>query len=135
MSKVTDIRSHPKFWQNQELDPDDPDFEHQQYLRYLDAGELKWEMEGAERLGEARDETRSGETADALFEKLIPVELAVCAHCLYSRDPRTLWQKIQGWFLIRKSNKPICTHGIVQYCQDKNSMGDCPAFRPTHHYR
>lgn len=117
MSKVTDIRSHPKFWQNQELDPDDPDYEHQQYLRYLDAGDLTPE-----------------DSPDALFEKLIPVELAVCAHCLYSQDPRSFWQRVRDWFRIRKPN-PICTHGIVQYCQDKNSMGDCSAFKPTHHYR
>ncbi len=125
MSKVVNIRDHPKFRQNQgsdssNLDPSDPDYEHQQYLRYLDAGDLK----------------PAEETTDDPFEKLIPVELAVCSDCLYSQDPRAPWRRIRDWFLLTQRNKnPICTHGIVQYCQDKNPRGDCPAFKPILPYR
>lgn len=127
MSNVIDIKSHPKFRHDSEPDPADPDFEHQEYLRYLDlldGAELRREMEDAERFTEA------------LFEKLEPVEHAVCSDCLYRQDPRTTWRKVRDWFLVTRRNRnPICTHGVVQYCRDKNPRGDCPAFKPILPYQ
>lgn len=124
MSKLSHISDHPDY--QPKLDPKGSDVEHQTYLRLLDKGVLGTptsEKSNWAPMGEL-------EVEPGLTKQLGSPRLSICTECLYRQDARNLWQQLQDWLLLRKPN-PICTHGLVQYCQNKNRDGDCPGFKPT----
>lgn len=158
MSNVRDIRSHPKF--QGKLDEDDPNFERDQYLRYLDGGDLD---PGSPSLGQ-EDPLEDLEENPVEPKRTIHVGLSVCRDCEFKQDRRPWWKRFFlpdsaraidlscRAFPRKQVNNPITGKSgflpegpqIPAYAQDEeafprciivNLLGTCRLFKPRITYR
>ena len=109
MEKVTDIRSHPKF--RPKLDPDDPNYERDQYLEDLDAGllpppipipdhflmedttipnhSLMEEVDAADVLADLEEGP-----VEKVGVPTLATGLSICSECKYKIDFRPRWKRL-----------------------------------------
>ena len=153
---VRQISKHPRY--QAPLDPDDPCYERDRYLRMLDAGVLppptyhepydEMNVDEAERALENLEEKPAIESPK---EEPVPepgVGFSICVDCEFKKDSRPFWKKwffpVGAWttdLLCQAApeklrlQSPITGESNYPPCAFVNTIGTCRLFRPRITYR
>jgi hypothetical protein len=96
VSNLIDIRRHPKF--QGRLNPEDPNYERDQYLRYFDEGAIRpprpiEDCDQLDDLDALMDLEEREEKPVATRTRQVQVGLSVCRDCSFKHDRRSWWRR------------------------------------------
>ncbi len=145
MGDVRDIRSHPKFRRQRELDPEDPNYERDVCQEWLDSegyppaeGEEKKEEGNPLHLLRTRKEIKALESNVVILRNL-----AICQDCQFKKDVRPWWRRVfYPDDALQRDLRCLATSQIARnplgalkvevfaICSQVNPYGTCQLFKP-----